>query len=227
MLCATGFGDLPIDEGSDFETGEEDRRLDIDVGSNTGPPMSLEEKYNMSGWSLGEDFDPLPNPDDVDEEADPALYRQVRSFLLDSPAYRWLLANAQSSFMLTERTGTMVELVTQEMDQIISSMRNRRSRTFQVFVAEFVIDWDLRSFLESQEYGVSLEKALENAITLTGTMMNAQALSCQEYMDQTWPSSGHRIVQLLQEALGSSNLSSNGKLLMEKTFLVTLKFCIL
>jgi hypothetical protein len=178
----------------------------------TPPEDSMSPAEKMALWNTA-DFLPVPAPVDqqLDEVQEPPRYQEVRSFLLDGPAYQWLLENAQSSALLTERKGTILETVTRKIDATLSSMRTPKSRRSQVFQANFDIDWDLPNFLRGQEYDTTLEIAIERAITVTGSSSNAQALSCVDYMCQTWPSSGREVVRVLQRALLSPNLSCSSK----------------
>ena len=175
--------------------------------------MSPAEK--MALWNTAEhsDFVPAPAPvkQEPDEIQEPPRYQEVRSFLLDGPAYQWLIDNARSSALLTERRGTVLEAITREIDAAFSSLKTPKSPYFQVAQAIFDIDWDLPNFLRNQEYGTTLEIAVERAITVTGSRSNAQALSCMDYMCQTWPSSGHEVVRVLQMALRSLDLSCSSK----------------
>ena len=186
---------------------------DVDLSTPPEDSMSLGEK--MARWNPAErpDFPPEPAPVDqqLDEVQVPPKYQEVRSFLLDGPAYQWLLENARSSALLTERKGTILEAVTHMIDAMLSSMRTPKSGRSQVFQANFNIDWDLPNFLTDQEYDTTLEIAVERAITVTGSSSNAQALSCMDYMCQTWPSSGREVVRVLQMALRSLDLSCSSK----------------
>jgi hypothetical protein len=65
----------------------------------------------------------------------------------------------------------------------------------------YTLDWDLLSFLEDQEYSESNAEALPLVITLTGSREAAQALTCAQYLHQTWPSSAGKMLQLLQALL--------------------------
>lgn len=179
---------------------------DGQMQSRQDPGMSVEEKIRKAGWSSADDFEQLPD-DDLEWDGDPELYRQVRLFLVDGPAYQWLVENARASFMLTERRGTAVGRIAQRMGDVMSSMRDRRSRLLQEFEAEFLIDWNFITFLKTQGYSAVLDDTavFGNIITLTGTAANAQASMCKEYMLQTWPSTGHEVIALVQNALRASN----------------------
>ncbi|EXJ76154.1 uncharacterized protein A1O5_00662 [Cladophialophora psammophila CBS 110553] len=160
----------------------------------------------MAIWNTAECSN-LPLEPALVPDEEPLRFQELRSFLLDSPAYQWLVENARSSAILTERKGTIVDAIARKVDDTISSMRSPKSWRFQMFQINFNIHWDLPNFLMGQEYETTSEIAVEHAITVTGSGSNTQALSCMEYMRQTWPSSGREVLRMLQKALISPNLS--------------------
>lgn len=188
--------------------------------------MSPAEK--MALWNTAEHSDLLAMPAPVERELDgalePPIYQEVRPFLLDGPAYQWLVENARSSAFLTERKGTILETITCNIDAALSSMRTPKSQRPQVFQVIFDVDWDLPGFLRSQEYETTWDIAVERAITVTGSSSNAQALSCMDYMRQTWPSSGCEVVRVLQRAVVSPNLSFSSKRSLRNYCLVSDNF---
>ena len=186
-----------------------------DEGLSTRSEDGMSPAEKIALWNTAEHPDFPPEPAPVDQQLDrvqvPPRYQEVRSFLIDGPAYQWLLENARSSALLTERKGTILEEVTRMIDAKLSSMRTSKTQRSQVFQANFNMDWDLPNFLRDQEYNTTLEIAVERAITITGSSSNAQALSCMDYVCQTWPSSGREVVRVLQKALISSNVSCSSK----------------
>ena len=74
---------------------------------------------------------------------------------------------------------------------------------------EYDLQWEVPDFLrncfvEGQE--------LSKVLTLTGEAINAQAMSCSDYLEQTWPVLGRVLLEGLQEALyrgKASKLYSN------------------
>ncbi|KAH7380806.1 hypothetical protein BKA64DRAFT_221062 [Cadophora sp. MPI-SDFR-AT-0126] len=60
------------------------------------------------------------------------------------------------------------------------------------------VDCELRKFL-SQELDTTAD--MSEMMTLTGTLIQAQALPCRAYMDQTWPQSGLQILEVVKYAL--------------------------
>ena len=105
-------------------------------------------------------------------------------------------------------------------DKILSSYanQNRLERSigakshltskFPIFVISMV--WDLTGHIDQQAVGleargaseastISIEK-LGQAITLTGSTTDAEAVTCLEYLDRIWPESGRKVLELVQTA---------------------------
>ncbi|KAH8802569.1 hypothetical protein F5884DRAFT_887230 [Xylogone sp. PMI_703] len=149
-----------------------------DEGLPTPSEDGMSPVEKMAFWNTTEHSDLAPFEQVLDEVQEPPRYQEVRSFLLDGLAYQWLVENARSSALLTERKGTILEAITCMIDDKLSSMRTPKSRRFQVFQVIFEMDWDLLNFLRGQEYDTTMEIAVERAITVTGSSSSAQALSC-------------------------------------------------
>lgn len=60
------------------------------------------------------------------------------------------------------------------------------------------VHWDLRDFV-SQELDTTDQ--ISDMITLTGTLSQAQALTCEAYMRQTWPQSGSQMLEAVKHVL--------------------------
>ncbi|KAL3468786.1 hypothetical protein BJX99DRAFT_242696 [Aspergillus californicus] len=181
---------------------EVDQRLPTDGG------MSLTEK--MAFWNLEEPADFLQEPAIADPSSDEVSinprYQEVRDFLLGGSAYQWMLENVRAAASLTERKGTVVAAISKKLNDVISSIKITSARHSQRFQADFDMSWDLPAFLQDQEYRERIEVALEQAITLTASGVDVQAMSCADYMRQTWPSSGHAVVQAIKKTLISPNM---------------------
>jgi hypothetical protein len=141
----------------------------------------------------------------------PPRYQEVRSFLMESPAYRWLLLTFQSSLYLSERRGTCIENISRSVDEVLNSTKDIGGSQPWTFRVTFNLDWNVLEFLRGQQYDTTLGVAIESAITLTGSAENAQALTCADYMCNTWPSSGHDVLKILQKALDSPDYTASGK----------------
>lgn len=60
--------------------------------------------------------------------------------------------------------------------------------------ATFTIHCDTYSFWQSQLIDSSKTKTLSNLITITGSSQDAQALTCGQYLSQTWPITGPQVL---------------------------------
>ncbi|KAL5091726.1 hypothetical protein Trisim1_002538 [Trichoderma cf. simile WF8] len=123
--------------------------------------------------------------------------------LLKSPAYDWLLATIRNQHFLTSSTPDTMQLI---RDRVVKSLpltsRVPQGRPPATHNTTFVLDWDPHAFIKNQGYKVNPQEAIETAITLTGSTIDAQALTCSQYMRQTWPSTGEYIVQLVKDVVG-------------------------
>ena len=79
----------------------------------------------------------------------------------------------------------------------------------------YVVRWSPTKFISEQRYTEEPPTALEMALTLTGTLTNALALPCIQYMRQTWPTTGENILRLIQKLLrAKQNGSERGQLVL-------------
>ncbi|KAF2689770.1 hypothetical protein K458DRAFT_384408 [Lentithecium fluviatile CBS 122367] len=115
--------------------------------------------------------------------------------------------------------GTMLESISKAVGR---HLRLPNLTCPQDVETRILMDWDLPNFLKTQEYGSTLESALERAITITGSEINAQATTCLDYMCQTWPSTGREVLGMLKKAL-KSPLFSCSYTIADRTR-VTVKF---
>lgn len=129
----------------------------------------------------------------------PPRYREVRSFLLSSTAYQLLLQRARCAARLIGAKRGAMEDISKAMSSTFACLRKHSKGTFTHDV-HFVLEWDLPGFMRSQAYDTCREIAMESAITITGSSSDAQALTCLQYMDQVWPSTGREILRVLQRA---------------------------
>ncbi|PYH91989.1 hypothetical protein BO71DRAFT_432334 [Aspergillus ellipticus CBS 707.79] len=76
-----------------------------------------------------------------------------------------------------------------------------RKRAPQLYTVLFRISWDPHMFVKEQGYCGNQSEAVASTITLTGSVEDAQALRCVDYLKQTWPGSGEQIMQLVKGVL--------------------------
>jgi hypothetical protein len=84
-----------------------------------------------------------------------------------------------------------------------------------VFTIEFNLHWDILAFMRD-EYPEEGERArLGDVITLTQHSIYNQALTCAEYMEQTWPCTGAQLLAVVQEAVDAQESPSGSAIARE------------
>lgn len=179
-----------------------DQSTSQDTQADKIPRHKTEKIDQWDGHS--DDLDPELESFDDDPPPD---YRVIRSFLRNSPAYSWLLKSIQASACLTDR-GVRVMEITRKLEDLFgrySASKGRRSR----YEVHYQIDWNLLEFLRKQQYDTDEESMVESAIAITGSALNAQALTCLEYMKMTWPTTGPEVLRSLQKAVSSTSVRAS------------------
>lgn len=152
---------------------------------------------------LGDDFPPkspeVEESDHIPEDTNTSIYRD---FTVRSPAYNWLVATLQREAILTRATPDLAEKIRKEILDCLQFYPNAsRKAPSQEYRAIFELDWDPLSFVKEQQYAETPQEALERAITITGTVNDAQAVTTGEYLSQAWPATGKYVMQLVADAI--------------------------
>ena len=82
----------------------------------------------------------------------------------------------------------------------------RKEKTLRGSLA---MDWDLLGFIKHQYSDVE-NVDLGSVITLSGTVLHAQATTCSEYARKTWPSQGPMVIAAFQSAIDSREHTCKG-----------------
>ncbi|KAL5355091.1 hypothetical protein BJX96DRAFT_1781 [Aspergillus floccosus] len=127
-----------------------------------------------------------------------------RKLITSSPSYSWLLDILRRECILAPSEPNVMEYI---RDMILAFLpidpavsRRRPTQVFEVFVR---LNWDPVAFYIQQEYIENPADAIERAITLTGSRHSTQAVTCSQYMSQTWPSTGASILKLVTSLVSS------------------------
>lgn len=152
----------------------------------------------------------------MDEEKEYSLpiYSVYREQIVGTPAYQWLLAELKKEMLLELESCEAVHAI---RDTIASSLPLSRkvsaSRPIEILQLTFEIPWDLKAFLDEQrflEYPkeattikklMDPSKVIEKAATITGSAKDAQALTTEQYLRQTWPTTGEWILKVVKDVV--------------------------
>lgn len=201
----------------------------FDVGRDNSPEMTPRYKIDTlhtdsdNSWaenspgsaneSVGAYHQPSGQDDDSEASARNGRYHE---FISGTSAYTWLLSRLRQELDLSSSES---DIMTGIRDTILSSLpphRVSRKCSSETYTLIFEVDWNPRAFIEDQRYEVENGRAIGMVLTLTGSTKDAQALNCAEYLTQTWPLTGSRILQLVRDVVrsgaGSQDLPDNTKL---------------
>lgn len=136
-----------------------------------------------------------------DERSQVDRYRELVS---RTSAYSWLLAIMRRELAFVTQKEYILDSIRNEINRSFPSVPKISARRQpDVVTSLFRVNWDLAAFIVEQEYSEDKIVAMEEAITLTGSLIDAQALPCIQYLRQTWPLSGEYTFRLLQKLMDS------------------------
>ncbi|CAH0027544.1 unnamed protein product, partial [Clonostachys rhizophaga] len=165
-----------------------------------------------------ESWDPIPRSDDSDAESQASAHtdtcqdvtegdndawlRSYRDFIRSSEVFQWLLGRlyVESSLVAAEPRA-METIRTKIISSLRPSRRISRNESSECFNASFCVDWDLLGFFQSQEYGLNASEVTSRIVALTGSENDAQALTCSQYLSQTWPTTGCLTLKVIKDIL--------------------------
>lgn len=129
---------------------------------------------------------------------------RYRELVTRTSAYCWLLAAMRRELTLINQEGDILDNIHKEISRTLPvASKFSIQRQPDAVTLLFMLDWDPAAFILKQEYSEDPTMAMERAITLTGSLTDAQALSCIQYMRQTWPSNGEYTLRLMQKLMDS------------------------
>ncbi|KAL2810191.1 hypothetical protein BJX63DRAFT_434474 [Aspergillus granulosus] len=143
-----------------------------------------------------------------EEEDDKSASNRLQSYLasvLDTPAYQWLVDTLQKSMSLSflERQ-SLSDIAAAVIRSFAPFPQVSRKAGTGAVKASFVIEWSPIAFFKGQRYEDRADVIFDKVLTLTGSLDDAQALTCGEYMRQTWPTTGMQIMAVIKKALSGS-----------------------
>jgi hypothetical protein len=174
----------------------------------------------MSLWNVEDaqpEYDnlPLETPEDVLEypeilgdeahavEAKIPELAGAKEFLFNSKAYERLCKRIQLASILTASVFTEAQKMQDIRNCVLGEIENHASAYLVErgkYTAGFLVHWDPLAFLIEQ-YGDTSANLISQCITLTGSSIDAQALTCGEYCHQVWPETGLDTLKCLQAAI--------------------------
>ncbi|RTE75703.1 hypothetical protein BHE90_009827 [Fusarium euwallaceae] len=149
-------------------------------------------------------FEEAPE-DELEEDGElsvPGL-EEYKHIIYTAPSYQWVLGQLRREILLSKpKKSNKMDAI---RGRILAAMPGKRhvssKKASQAVDVTYTVDCDLLAFLRGQEYDEPADVAIAQAVTLTGSQADAQASSCQQYLDQTWPCTGPQTLMLIQKML--------------------------
>ncbi|KAL4806038.1 nucleoside phosphorylase domain-containing protein [Aspergillus unguis] len=141
----------------------------------------------------------IPLEDDDEDLPGLTAYRKL---ITGSPVYEWLLGSFRRELHLHPAEPNAQDAIRHRiLDSLPSPRRVSRYDQPRIYQVVFHLNWDPMAFITEQEYDICKEGFLGKIITITGTCQDAQAMTCLQYLYQTWHSCGTNILQLIEATL--------------------------
>jgi hypothetical protein len=168
-----------------------------------GHHLSLNEKVGLlSRQGMGQQDPPASRPminvgedddaeDFVEDEDILTQLGPIQDILVSSDAFQRLASDLRRAFDSNSR-GIM------DMIEETIVRDSKSTGSFQSSQAHFRVAWDVSGFMYSQ-YGKAIPSA--SVLVLTGSLLCAQATTCGEYVQTTWPSIGPSFLKALDQAI--------------------------
>lgn len=141
----------------------------------------------------------IPVEDNDNHLPELAAYKKLIS---SSPVYEWLLGSIRRELNLHPAEPNAQDAVRNKiLDSLPSSRTVSRYDQPRIYQAKFILKWDPMAFVKEQEYDKGKDGFIGNIITITGSSQDAQAMTCLQYLHQTWHFYGANILQLVEATL--------------------------
>ncbi|KAH7086273.1 hypothetical protein FB567DRAFT_629366 [Paraphoma chrysanthemicola] len=143
------------------------------------------------------------------------------AFICQSTAYRWLLScireRSQTSRIATKARDAIGEDILQALITNCTRKMSKEGSMPECSIV-FKVFWSPRGYIEDLGLLSALppESICDHIMCLTGTLYAAQAMTVSDYVHQTWPVTGHRILSLLAELI-SGNVGQESSYIDLKT----------
>ena len=164
---------------------------------------------DIGGLQIGRDGESETSSVDDDinmEESDKDLpeLAAYRKFIFNTPAYKWLLGSIRRELLLAPDEPNSQDAIRKRiLDSLPSSRTVSRYEYPNIYQTTFMLKWDPMAFLREQEYDQGPDDLMGKIITITGSRKDAQAMTCLQYLHQTWQSYGSYLLQLIEATLFS------------------------
>jgi hypothetical protein len=165
--------------------------------SEETPSLSTTDRAGSIHDEIKESTD---DDDEFDNDWQNTESNTYRELVTRNSAYEWLLATLQGELLLKAAENDVKDDIKRQiMRSLPSSDIISRKKCPLSNKMTFILYWDPLGFLKNQKYDRESAFAIESALTVTGDAYNAQAVTCGQYLRQTWPTNGEHTLALIKD----------------------------
>lgn len=128
---------------------------------------------------------------------------EYKELIYQDPCYAWLVSRLRRKTTLSTTKSNTLGYMKIHLQNFLQTNSAFQEQVIEKSRMTFEIDWDILAFLHGQDYETPNEGAIAEVITLTGSEMRLQALSCGQYMEQVWPITGLQTLAMIQSLLSN------------------------
>lgn len=161
-------------------------------------PISTSAKLKMWGERLDtEPETPVTEAQPFEDNREEfSAINNIMDVVYNTSAYDWLLATIRKRTVLSN----LDSLTFRSIRKTILSWLHWDQRTGKQST-NFTFAWQVKSLLDIQWPGWQKDRRIGRILGLTGDDFNAQATTCDAYMDQVWPATGTSLLSIISEVL--------------------------
>ncbi|UKZ56725.1 hypothetical protein TrVGV298_010566 [Trichoderma virens] len=124
------------------------------------------------------------------------------------PAFEWLVKKLSNELTSTDIDSFAVKQFSSCIrDRLPRFRRINRKYPSKPYKITFDVECDIPKFIQDQGYEGSAADVVPKVITLTGSIHDVQAATCEHYLIQTWPVVGCNLLRTIQGALREEHTS--------------------
>lgn len=160
--------------------------------------MGLDAKMKM--WESKTSTEATHEFERYDEYIDPM--DEIKKAVYKSAAYTWLVKSLSGRSLLVNSNPEILLAITKSLKDAVPRPRHISRRiAVPACCVVYETEWPLRAFLDDQWPMWHDTGWIGEIVTLTGADVDAQAMSCEAYLKQTWPLIGSNVLRLVDSSL--------------------------
>lgn len=165
-----------------------------------------EEETKLAGKSRSPTS--FKREDEMPNDLPLKLYRETA---FASRAFGWLVYRVNRFIRYHSSAGVLEEISNTISAQLVRANPFSRQMAPRPSKATFVVPFDLRDVLFEQVTDGNPFDALPRVITITVAGVDAQAMTCEQYLTTMWPMTGYQMMRHLEACLQSGLDNRSGR----------------